>query len=91
MTSDHCPPGIGRIFCPRCRTATTPRDHHRLLVRALLGQHHEEQYLTDATFKATIDDFARLLPAMVDGIAMHARRESATREAKFQEQFLNRW
>lgn len=42
------------------------------LLRGLLGDTHAHMYSMSPSFKAAVDTLARMLPAMIDGIAAKA-------------------
>ena len=49
----------------------SPEEQHRMLVTGLADQ-HLDLYRTNAWFRASVDQFALMLPLLVDGLASHA-------------------
>lgn len=51
------------------------------VLRSVLAAGHPEQYATEAEFRHAVDQLARWLPAMVDGLALASASIEADRAA----------
>jgi hypothetical protein len=64
---------------------STENLHHRLAITLVILAGREREYLNNSVFKAQVDTLCRLLPTMVNGIALEAEERQRALTARMQD------